>query len=311
MAGSPTDNAIGPPAATSVDPTAAGGPCGTADAAAVHRQGRFSYAGFVVPLALVVLLAFDAPLLLSLGWSFRDAATKLPSLANYVEFAQSDIYARVIVRTFYIAGIVTVATAVLGYPLAYWMSRLTSGAQLVALCLVVIPFWVSILVRTYAWIVVLGNGGIVNRWLQDIDVIERPISFLYNEFGVTLGMVNVLLPFLVLPLYAAMIRIDPRLTQVAETLGASHWKAFVSVFLPLSLPALAASMILVFILSIGFYITPAILGGGKVPMVANMMDLLINRFPRWEMASTISVALLASTLLLFWIYQRLRGRIGS
>jgi len=305
-----TESAANPSADPLPEAAAAGGYGASAPTQRARRR-RFAEAGFVVPLALLILLAFDAPILLTLGWSFRDATTRLPTLENYAEFFESSLYARVIARTFYIAAIVTIATAVLGYPLAYWMARLSSGAQLLALCLVVIPFWVSILVRTYAWIVILGNGGIVNRWLTDLGFIERPISFLYNEFGVTLGMVNVLLPFLVLPLYAAMVRIDPRLTQVAETLGASRWQAFVNVFLPLSLPALAASMILVFILSIGFYITPAILGGGKVPMVANMMDLLINRFPRWEMASTISVALLIATLILFWMYQWLRKRMTS
>lgn len=174
--------------------------------------------------------------------------------------------------------------------------------------IVVMTFWVSILVRTYAWIVILGNGGIVNRWLQALGWTTKPVEFLYNENGVLLGMVNVLLPFLILPLAAAMRRIDPRLLQVAETLGASRMAIFWRVFFPLSLPALSAAMVLVFILSLGFYITPAILGGGKVPMIANMMDFLINKFARWEMAAVNAVVLLVLTLLLYAVYQRLRER---
>ena len=213
-------------------------------------------------------------------------------------------------RTFLIASEVTLVTALLGYPLAYWISRLEQRSQLVAIGLVTMTFWVSILVRTYAWIVMLGNGGILNRWLQSLGIVSRPVEFLYNEGGVAVGMINVLLPFLVLPLCAAMRRIDPRLLHVAETLGASRMEIFWRVFFPLTAAALGAGMVLIFILSLGFYITPAILGGGRVPLIANMMDLLINKFARWEMAAVNSVILLTVTLAFYGLYQRLREKAG-
>ena len=163
--------------------------------------------------------------------------------------------------------------------------RIRAGT-LIAIGLVVLPFWVSILVRTYAWIVVLGNGGLVNRALQWLGLTGRPVEFLYNELGVTIGMANVLLPFLVLPLFAAMTR-DRRAAAAGRRNARRRAAAtiFWQVFFPLTLPALAAGAMLVFILCLGFYITPAILGGGRVPMIANMLDLLINRFARWEMAA--------------------------
>jgi len=263
---------------------------------------------FVLPLLVVVIVAFDLPLMLAAGWSFREAKTYDFTFGNYTEFFSSKIYATILWRTFVIAAVVTACCALLAYPLALWISRLRARWQIVAICAVVIPFWVSILVRTYAWIVVLGNGGIVNRVLKDLALADSPVSFLYNEFGVTLGMVNVLLPFLVLPLYAAMLKVDGRLSQVAQTLGAPDRTVFWKVFFPITVPALMAGMVLVFILSLGFYITPAVLGGGKVPMIANMMDLLINRFSRWEMAATISVMLLIITLAFYALYQWLRGR---
>jgi putative spermidine/putrescine transport system permease protein len=262
----------------------------------------------ILPLFLLVFLFFDVPLLTALGWSFRDAETAAPTLQHYVEFATSRLYLPVVFRTFLMAAAVTAVCALLGYPLALWMSRQSGGRQLTAIGLVIITFWISILVRTYAWIVILGNGGIVNRALRDLGLTERPISFIYNEFGVGVGMINLLLPYLVLPLYAAMLRVDRRLLQVAATLGASERAIFRRVFFPITLPALSAAMVLVFILSLGFYITPAILGGGKVPMIANMLDLLINRLPRWEMASAISISLLVVTLLFYGIYQWLRAR---
>ena len=264
---------------------------------------------FVLPLLILILLAFDWPLLQALFWSLREPKTHVFTFQQYVEFFDSRIYIAIIWRTFVIAAIVTGVTALLAYPLALWLTRLRARWQVIAICGVVVPFWVSILVRTYAWIVILGNGGIVNRWLLDLALVQKPVSFLYNEFGVTLGMVNVLLPFLVLPLYAAMLKVDRRLLAVAQTLGARDHTVFWKVFFPVTVPALVASMILVFILALGFYVTPAILGGGKVPMVANMMDLMINRFHRWEMAATVAIMLLLVTLAFYGLYQWFRRRM--
>lgn len=265
----------------------------------------------LVPLLLLFLLFFDLPLALTLGWSFRDPEAGGFTLGNYVEFFTSNLYLPVIWRTFVIAAIVTGTCALLGYPLALWMSRLTATRQVLAVGFVVVPFWVSILVRTYAWIVVLGNGGVINRVLQDVGLTDKPVSFLYNQFGVIVGMVNLLLPYLVLPLFAAMLRVDGRLLHVAATLGASKRTIFWRVFFPITLPALVAGMVLTFIPSLGFFITPAILGGGKVQMVANMMDSLINRFPHWELAAAISVCLLAMTLAFYAVYQWVRGRAAA
>jgi ABC-type spermidine/putrescine transport system permease subunit I len=276
--------------------------------AAAARGRRATEFSRIVPLLLLFLLFFDLPILIIFGWSFRVPKGSAFTVQNYVDLFTSSLYLRIIWRTVGIAVAVTAVCALLGYPLALWMTRQSAGRQLVALGLVVITFWISILVRTYAWIVILGNGGIVNRALRDLGLTTQPISFIYNEFGVAVGMINLLLPYLILPLYAAMLRVDVRLLQVAATLGASERAIFWRVFFPMTVPALSAAMVLVFILSLGFYITPAILGGGKVPMIANMLDLLINRLPRWEMASTISIVLLLVTLLFYGVYQRLRSR---
>lgn len=269
---------------------------------------RWEGLGFLAPLALFTLIVFDIPLVTTILWSFTHPDGAFPTLENYAAFAASGSYLSIIWRTVIVAAEVTALTALLGYVLAYWICRLEHRNQLIAIGIVAMTFWVSILVRTYAWIVVLGNGGMINRWLLAAGMTDRPVEFIYNEGGVTFGMTNVLLPFLVLPLYAAMRRVDERLLQVAATLGASRLAIFWRVFFPLTLPALGAGMVLVFILSLGFYITPAILGGGKVPMIANMLDLLINRFGRWELAAVNSVVLLTITLAFFGIYQWLREK---
>lgn len=269
---------------------------------------RWDLIVLIAPMALLSAIVFDIPLLNTALWSVSDPKSGALTDRYFIEFMESRAYTRIIWRTLVISLEVTVITIVLGYPLAYWTTRLAPRWRLLVLGLVVMTFWVSILVRTYAWIVILGNGGLVNRTLQWAGLSDRPIEFLYNELGILIGMANVLLPFLILPLYAAMMRIDPRLLQVAETLGASRLRIFWQVFFPLTVPTLAASAILVFILSLGFYITPAVLGGGRVPLIANMMDLLINRFARWEIAAVVSVVLMAVTLSLYAVYQWLRER---
>jgi putative spermidine/putrescine transport system permease protein len=268
---------------------------------------RWDLLALIAPLLLLVVLVFDVPLLNIFYWSAVDE-TGAPTTQHFREFADSTAYMRIIWRTLVMALEVTALTALLGYPLAYWITGLRPRLRLVMLVLVVMTFWVSILVRTYAWIVILGNAGLVNRALMGLGITSRPLEFLYNEIGILIGMTNVLLPFLILPLYAAMLRVDRRLLQVAETMGAGRLRIFWQIFFPLTLPTLAASCILVFILSLGFYITPAVLGGGRVPLVANMMDLLINRFARWEIAAVVSVVLMVVTLSLYAVYQWLRER---
>lgn len=262
----------------------------------------------LAPMALLILAVFDLPLLNTAYWSIDDSKTGTLTTQFYRDFAQSNVYSHVIWRTLVVALEVTIVTVLLGYPLAYWTTRLRPRLRMLVLGTVVMTFWVSILVRTYAWIVILGNGGLVNKTLLSLGLTTRPVEFLYNEIGILIGMANVLLPFLVLPLYAAMIKVDGRLMQVAETLGASRTRIFWQIFFPQTLQALAASAILIFILSLGFYITPAVLGGGRFPLISNMMDLLINRFAQWEIAAVISVVLMTITLSLYAVYQWLRER---
>jgi putative spermidine/putrescine transport system permease protein len=262
-------------------------------------------AAYVLPLVVFMLLAFNLPIVLMLGWSI---GAPPDVLQHYGQMLERAVYLKVLANTFEIAAIATLVCVLLGYPLAYWMRSLSPGRQLLAVALVVLPFWVSILVRTYAWIVILGNDGLVNRGLQGLGLIGTPVSFLYNQFGVVLGTANVLLPFLVLPLFATMLKLDDRLLQAAASLGASRRTIFWRVFFPLTLPSLAAGAILVFILTLGFFITPAILGGGRVPMIANMLDLLINRLPRWELAAAISTVLLILTLACYAAYRWVGAR---
>ena len=294
--------------ATSTSGEDAAAPVAGAPSRPRTSERRWELLILLTPMLVLAIFVFDLPILNTAYWSVTEPATGALTSRHFGDFLASSSYSRVIWRTLVISLEVTVICVVLGYPLAYWATKLTPRWRVVVLGLVVTTFWVSILVRTYAWIVILGSAGLINRSLQWAGVITTPIAFLYNELGILIGMANVLLPFLVLPLFAMMMSVDQRLLQVAETLGASRMRIFWTVFFPLTVPTLAASAILVFILSLGFYITPAVLGGGRVPMIANMMDLLINRFARWEMAAVVSVVLMAITLSLYAVYQALRER---
>jgi putative spermidine/putrescine transport system permease protein len=259
----------------------------------------------VGPLLLFMIICFNLPMLLMLGWSISNPT---PTLQHYVYLFRTPVYLRVVGNTVEIAVITTLVCVALGYPLAYWARGLRAKARMVVMAMVLLPFWISILIRTYAWIVVLGNAGLVNRLMMELGLVGAPVHFLYSRLGVTIGTVNVLLPFFVLPVFAAMTQVDERLLHAAQSLGASRRTIFRRVFLPLTVPSVVAGSILVFILTLGFYITPAILGGGRVPMAANMLDMLINQMPRWELAAAISTLLMVTVIGLYMLSGWVRNR---
>ena len=253
---------------------------------------------------LLMLCAFEIPIINMLYISITNPS---PSLVHYRELFNSPVYLQVLAETFKIAAITTAVCILLGYPLAYWLTTLSRRAQLIGVTFVILPFWVSILVRTYAWIIILGFNGVVNRFLLDTALVGSPIQLIFNTSGVIVGTTHVLLPFMVLPLYASMTRFDWQLLRAGTSLGATPGKVFWQIYLPLTVRALAVGVLLVFILSLGFFVTPAILGGGRVSMVSNVLDMLINQAPQWELAAALSTLLLVMCLLCFAIYQRIGG----
>jgi putative spermidine/putrescine transport system permease protein len=172
---------------------------------------------------------------------------------------------------------------------------------------VLIPFWTSVLVRTFAWMVLLQRQGLINQMLIGIGLIEQPLALIYNRIGVLIGMVQVLLPFMVFPLYAVMVRIDKRYTDAAATLGAPPVRNFVRVYLPLSLPGVLTGSTLVFIISLGYFITPALLGGTGDTMIAQMIERQIANFGNWGLAGALAVVLLVSAVALLALVHRLVG----
>lgn len=262
----------------------------------------------VLSLALPGIALIGLVLFLPIGWLFYLSFTGPDgfTLEHYARMTHP-AYIKTFTTTFEIAFVVTGFCILLGYPLAYLISQISSQARPWILACVLLPFWTSLLVRTYAWLVLLQRRGVINDWLIDLGVIQEPLHIVHNFTGTVIGMVHIMLPFLVLPLYASMKTIDRDLLKAAANCGATPIQAFWQVFLPLSLPGLFAGVVLVFVLCLGFYVTPAVLGGGRVVMWAMQIESNVALYANWGAASALGVALLVVTLAILWFMTKLFG----
>jgi len=217
---------------------------------------------------------------------------------------EQQIYLSVFSRTFVIGAAVTIFALLLGYPLAYWISTLSERRANLVMILVLIPFWTSILVRVAAWIVILQSEGLVNKALMASGLIHDPLALLFNRVGVYISMTHILLPFMILPLYSVMKSIPPTYQRAAVSLGSHPFAAFWRVYVPQTYPGIGAGALLVFILAIGYYITPALLGGPNDQMVSYYVAYFTNVTINWGMACALGALLLAATLALYVVYGR-------
>ncbi|MFZ4809367.1 MAG: ABC transporter permease [Hyphomicrobiaceae bacterium] len=266
---------------------------------------RALFLGLSMPATLLILVVIFLPVVWLSSLSVFDRAGEL-SLENYGRLT-GDLYVEAFLVTFEISAVVTALCVVLGYPLAYWLSRQREHTANLLLICVLLPFWTAVLVRTYAWLVLLQRNGLINSSLLSLGLIEQPLQLAHNLPASIVGMVHIMLPFLVLPLYATMKAIDPDLVRAAIGLGTSPFGAFWRIFVPMSLPGLFAGVVLVFVLSLGFYVTPALLGGGRVQMLAQRIESTITIFSNWGAASALGVVLLAMALLLVAMLHRVFG----
>lgn len=271
---------------------------------AQERHETFSLAGLAAPgFALIAFIV-----LVPIGWlfwlSFQDA--KGFTLVHYERLLHPS-YLLTLKTTFELSFLVTAICVLIGYPLAYVIAQAKGRMAAVMLMLVMFPIWTSLLVRCYAWLVLLQRRGVVNNWLTDLGIIEAPLRLMHNFTGTTIGMVHIMLPFMVLPLYGSMKAISGDYLRAASSLGASPVKAFWQVFVPLSLPGLAAGVIIVFVLCLGFYVTPALLGGGRVMMWSMQIERNVTYHSDWGAASALGVVLLVMTLGILWVVGRFVG----
>jgi len=227
------------------------------------------------------------------------------TLEFYQRLFTDDVYLRVLLLTFRISFIVTLITLVLGYPVAYTMTICSKRAFAVIMMCIMVPFWTSLLVRTYAWMVLLGNHGVINNFLLHVGLIHQPLHLLYNDTGVIIGMTHVLLPYMILSLYSVMQGIDRNLLGAARNLGANGFVAFWRVYFPLSIQGISSGSILVFIMGIGYFITPALLGGQKNTMISQLIQTQVSSLLNWGFGSAIAFVLLAVTMLILLVSKKI------
>lgn len=254
------------------------------------------------PAVLVVFLLLLIPMGWLIGQSvYADGFT----LEHYQRIFTEGIYWNTFWLTFRISFIVTLLALLMGYPIAYAASILPQRWAMLVLALVILPFWTSVLVRAYAWLILLQRSGVVNETLMASGITDSPLSLVHNELGTIIATVHILLPFMVLPLYATMQKIPQDLVQAGASLGGSPLHVFIRVFFPLSLSGVMAGMTLVFVLCLGFYITPELVGGGRTVMASMLVSRNIQLYSDWGAASAVSVVLLVCVLAIFYVVSRL------
>jgi len=282
--------------------------CDTTPNAAGLRRDAARERRLLLGLSAPALTLVSVTMVLPVGWLFWLSLFGDDGqfgLENYRRLIEQPSYGRILLATFEISALTTAICAVLGYLLAYLLAQLPPRSASVLMIGVLMPFWTSILVRTYAWLVLLQRDGLINAWGMQLGLWRQPLALAYNLTGTVIGLVHIMLPFLVLPLYGSMRAIDRDCLKAAASLGANPVAAFWRVYFPLSQPGLFAGAVIVFILSLGAYVTPAVLGGGKIIMAANAVASDVELFFNWGPASALGVVLLALTVLLLAIAARL------
>lgn len=261
-------------------------------------------AGMVAPVVLLLLLFFVVPVL---GLLLRSVLEPRPGLGNYVELLGSTTYLRVFANTFTVAGLVTVVTALVSFPVAWFVTIAPKRLAALMFGIIVLSMWTNLLARTYAWMVLLQRTGLINRALMALGVTSAPLPLINNLVGVTIGMTYIMIPFMVLPLVTTLRAIDPAVLRAAAICGAGRWQAFRRVLLPLTVPGLVAGCLMVFVMSLGYYVTPSLLGGTQNMMLAELIAQLVQSLLNWGLAGAAALVLLVVTLGLYALQLRLVG----
>jgi spermidine/putrescine transport system permease protein len=272
---------------------------------------RRGWLTLVLPLLWLVAF-FGIPMLIVLAYSFgtrTEGGGVIFGLTidNYARLAESQLYFWVVLRSLRIAVVSTIMTLLVAYPVAYCIALVATRWRVVMFVLLVVPWWCSILVKNFAWVAILADTGVLNRLLLRAGLISAPLKLLYNEASVVIGLVHVLTPFMVMPIYATLEKLDKRLVEAAANLGSSPFRGFLEVVLPLSLPGVAAGCLLTFILAFGSFITPALLGSERTLMIANLIQGEFMEAFDWPFGSAISIVLLGLVLLILVAFNRTVG----
>ncbi|MFQ6241756.1 ABC transporter permease [Sinorhizobium meliloti] len=274
------------------------------------RARRPSDFDLTLPALGLLILFFVLPVAILL---MRSVTEPMPGLGNYAELLGSSTYLRIFINTFIVSGLVTFVSLLIGFPVAWALAIMPSRVASVVFAILLLSMWTNLLARTYAWMVLLQRTGVVNKLLIGMGLIDKPLPLVNNLTGVTIGMTYIMLPFIILPLYGVIRKIDPAILQAAALCGANRWQSLVRVLLPLAMPGMAAGALMVFVMSLGYFVTPALLGGTANMMLAELIAQFVQSLVNWGMGGAAALVLLVVTLALYAVQLRFFGtdRMGG
>ncbi|MBN3758226.1 ABC transporter permease [Paraburkholderia sp. Tr-20389] len=258
----------------------------------------------LVPALLLLVIFFLLPVLSLL---LRSVLEPSPGLHNYAQLVGSTTYLRVFGNTFLVATVVTLVTLAIGFPTAWLLAIAPRKLSSLLFAILLLSMWTNLLARTFAWMVLLQQTGPINRMLMALGIISEPLTLVNNLIGVTIGMTYIMLPFLVMPLHATLRSIDPSTLRAAAICGASRWQAFWRILVPLAMPGIASGALMVFVMALGYFVTPALLGGAQYMMLAELIAQLVQQLLNWGLAGAAAFVLLAVTLALYALQLRFTG----
>ncbi len=274
-----------------------------------HLSNRTGAALFMAPLLLFLAVAYAWPFLGVVKWSFT---LPEPGIGQYGVLLTDPLVQSVFIRTLRICAVVTIASVIGAYAITFVWVRGSPAQRTFAEFCILVPFWISVLTRAFGWVALLSNRGLINTWLQAIGITSEPLALVRNEFGVIVGMTHFLIPFAVFPLASAMRSLDDRVLLAARGMGASRMRTFWTVFVPMTASGIIGAALIVFVFALGFFVTPAILGGGRSVMIAELVYLRIFQSPDWGLGAAISVVLVifvAGLMALLFRYIRPRQMV--
>lgn len=266
-----------------------------------ERQAYINIGTFFGPTLLLLLAFFVLPVL---GLLLRSVLEPTLGLSNYTELFASSTYARVLFNTFYISAMVTIIAVIIGFPIAWLLAILPGRWPQILLAVIILSMWTGLLTRTYAWMILLQRTGLINKFLVATGVTSSPLALVNNSTGVIIGMIYIMLPFIILPLLAKIKAIDPSILRAAALCGGNRWQCFSKVLLPLAVPGIAAGALMVFVMSLGYFVTPALLGGASSMMLAELIVQLIQSLTNWGLGGAAAFVLLVATLILYMVQLR-------
>ncbi|MGV3550925.1 ABC transporter permease [Rhizobium sp.] len=274
----------------------------TATSSGEGRKGRRDGSlGYLVPAFVLIAIFFVVPVLMLL---MRSVLEPEVGLQNYATLLGSTTYLRIFLNTFIVAGVVTIISIVIGYPVAWLLAIMPERWSRLVLAIIILSMWTNLLARTYAWMVLLQRTGVINKTLMGLGLIDQPLPLVNNLVGVTIGMTYIMLPFVILPLMGVIRSIDPAILRAAALCGATKRQCFTRVLLPLSVPGIAAGALMVFVMSLGYFVTPALLGGTSNMMLAELVAQFVQSLVNWGMGGAAALVLLVVTLALYAVQLR-------